>query len=73
MIKKKVFLGKREDYNKKLKYLADLAQEEPWTFKSIAKQDPYRILRSIPMTDWTKRKRSCHRQMGSILASIRGF
>lgn len=46
MIKKKVFLGKREDYNKKLKYLADLAQEEPWTFKSIAKQDPYRILRN---------------------------
>lgn len=46
MIKEKVFLGKREDYNKKLKYLAELAQEEPWTFKSIEEKDPYRILRN---------------------------
>ena len=46
MIKEKVFLGNREDYNKKLKYLAGLAQEEPWTFKNIERKDPYRILRN---------------------------
>ena len=46
MIKEKVFLGNREDYNKKLKYLAGLAQEEPWTFKNIEGKDPYRILRN---------------------------
>ncbi|WP_315004701.1 DUF3825 domain-containing protein [uncultured Selenomonas sp.] len=45
-IKKEVFLGRRDAYNSKLEYLAKMAQEEPWTFKSIAQEDPYRILRN---------------------------
>lgn len=45
-IKDAVFLGLRDSYNKKLGYLAKMAQEEPWTFKSIAQEDPYRILRN---------------------------
>lgn len=45
-IKKKVFLGKYEVYNQKLAYLARIAQKEPWSFKSTADEDPYRILRN---------------------------
>lgn len=45
-IRDMVFLGVRDIYNRKLEYLARMAQEEPWTFKSIAQKDPYRILRN---------------------------
>lgn len=45
-IRERVFLGVREKYNQKLAILANLAQKEIWTFKSIRETDPYRILRN---------------------------
>ena len=45
-IRQEVFLGKKEDYNRKLEYLASIAQPELWTFQSVKATDPYRILRN---------------------------
>ena len=44
-IRDDVFLGSHEKYNQKLSILANLAQKEIWTFKSIREEDPFRILR----------------------------
>ena len=44
-IRNDVFLGSHEKYNQKLSILANLAQKEIWTFKSIREEDPFRILR----------------------------
>lgn len=45
-IKDEVFLGVREQYNGKLAKLAQLAQEEIWSFGKDKDKDPYRILRN---------------------------
>ena len=45
-IRDDVFLGNNKKYNQKLEILANLAQPEIWTFKSIRETDPYRILRN---------------------------
>ena len=44
-IRDDVFLGSHVKYNQKLSILANLAQKEIWTFKSIRDADPFRILR----------------------------
>lgn len=45
-IKDEVFLGIRENYNKKLRILAETAEPEIWSFGKDKESDPYRILRN---------------------------
>ena len=45
-IKDEVFLGKHEEYNKKLAILAAIAQPEKWAFGKDKEKDPYRMLRN---------------------------
>lgn len=46
MFKQDVFKGTIPQFNEKLQILANLAEEEKWTFAKIAETDPYRILRN---------------------------
>ena len=45
-IRDSVYLGKKEQYDAKLKLLAQSAQPEIWTFRNLKESDPFRILRS---------------------------
>ncbi len=45
-IRDEVFLGNRVDYTQLLKQIADLAQQEKWTYGGYKLRDPYKILRN---------------------------
>ncbi|WP_455018065.1 DUF3825 domain-containing protein, partial [Oribacterium sinus] len=41
-----VYVGKKEELNKKFALLANLAQDEMWTFRAIKDTDPFKIMRN---------------------------
>ena len=45
-IKDDVFLGRKEQYEQKLKQIADFAQSEKWSYGSYKRTDPYKILKN---------------------------
>lgn len=46
MFREDVYKGSRDQFNDKLRILANLAEQEKWTFVKIESEDPYRILRN---------------------------
>lgn len=45
-IKDSVYLGKKDQYDAKLRFLAQNVQPEIWTFRNLKESDPFRILRN---------------------------
>lgn len=41
-----VYVGKKEELNKKFALLANIAQDEMWTFRAIKDTDPFKIMRN---------------------------
>ena len=46
MFNKDVYKGTKEQYNEKLRRLAELAEPEKWTFAKIERTEPYKILQN---------------------------